>query len=445
MSWRFPGFDVFELVGFGGTGEVWRARVVGSGEEVALKRLRSADAVARERLRREAAVLSSVAGDHVVRVRDVVLTESEAVLVMDYAPGGSLASVVSVRGQIAAPEVVTLVGPLAMALADAHDRGIVHGDVTPANIVFDSGGRPLLTDFGVARAVGTVTDVVEGTPSYVAPEVLAGQPITAAADVFALCTVARAALGSSSAPEALVAAIESGLVDDPHDRPTSRQLASAVLRSCAAAPVGLVQAPPSRPSVVTQSVRVAAPQPDATASVPRPKPTSRRKPRRRRCLRVPPRLVLSVVAGTVLLLAVAGGVMWGHRTQSSAATVPPIPTASPTPTPIAASTAPVTNWRRIVAQLETARAHAFVTGDVGALDAVYAPRAAALAADSVLLRRGVRPNGFWITTIAVQPVVVLPDQATLRVTDAMQTRPSRTFTMRLVLTSTGWRIAAISP
>ena len=81
--WQLPGYQVQELVGFGGSGEVWRARVEATGEVVALKRLHSADAVARERLRREAALLSSVAGQHVVRVRDVVMTDSAAVLVMD--------------------------------------------------------------------------------------------------------------------------------------------------------------------------------------------------------------------------------------------------------------------------------------------------------------------------------------------------------------------------
>ena len=470
-AWRLPGYDVFELVGFGGSGEVWRARVVGTGEVVALKRLRSADAVARERLRREAAVLSSVAGDHVVRVRDVVLTDVEAVLVMDFAAGGNLATVLSVRGQIAAPEVVTLVGPLAMALADAHDRGIVHGDVTPANIVFDGDGRPLLTDFGVARAVGTTTDVVEGTPPYVAPEVLAGAPATPAADVFSLCTVAREALALASAPDALATAIESGLADDSHDRPTARELASAVLRSCAAAPVGLVRAAPARPSVVTQTVQAepaapAAPAAPATPPAQRPRPTRRRKPRRR--VRVPQRLVVAVVAAITLVLAVAGGVMWGHRTESSAATVAPVPivapTAPPSPSPTPSSSAVPTDWQHTVAVLEAARAHAFLTGSAAALDAVYAPRSAALAADRHLLlslgRRGLRASGYWITTLAVRPVVVMPEQATLRVTDAipayalvdagghvvqtMATRSSRTFTMRLVRkVGAGWRISGI--
>ena len=135
-TWQLPGYQILELVGFGGSGEVWRARDEATGAVVALKRLHSTDVVARERLRREAAILSSVAGEHVVRVRDVVMTATDAVLVMDFAEGGNLATVLAVRGELAGPEVVTLVAPLAMALADAHDRGIIHGDVTPANIVF---------------------------------------------------------------------------------------------------------------------------------------------------------------------------------------------------------------------------------------------------------------------------------------------------------------------
>src|SRR5437763_1497188 len=204
--WQLPGYQVQELVGLGGSGEVWRARVEATGEVVALKRLHSADVVARERLRREAALLSSVAGQHVVRVRDVVMTDTDAVLVMDYAEGGNLATVLAVRGELAGPEVVTLVAPLAMALADAHERGIVHGDVTPANIVFAADGRPLLTDFGVARAVGTAAPVVEGTAGFVAPEVLAGEPPGPAADVYALCRVATDALqraGALGAPDAV--------------------------------------------------------------------------------------------------------------------------------------------------------------------------------------------------------------------------------------------------
>ena len=458
MTWELPGYEVLELVGFGGSGEVWRGRVAGTGEQVALKRLRAADAVARDRLRREAAVLSSIAGEHVVRVRDLVQTATEAVLVMDYAAGGSLASVIAVRRRLAGPEVVTLVAPLAMALADAHDRGIVHGDVSPANIVFTGDGRPLLSDFGVARAVGVVTDVVEGTPPYLAPELLAGQPASPAADVYALCKIADEVLATPSAPEALVDAVRSGLADDPHDRPTARALATAVLRSCAAAPVGLVRAVAAPASVVTQGVRVrpVAPAEETPAKPVRPvRPRGKRRRAGRRPLRVPARLVGSVAALSALMLAVAGGVMWGHRTQSSAAVLPRPPIA----------TAPSPDWAAVIGRLDVLRAHALTAGDPTALQQVYAPGSAALAADRVaLLRlaaRHLRPVGLVITTQRVEPVGVTASQATLRVTDALSAytlvrtdgttvsrvaaTPARTFTMLLVRTGVDWRIAAIRP
>jgi len=144
-SWELPGYVVEALIGSGATGEVWRARD-GFGGLVAIKRLHRADATTRERLRRDAAMLSSVAGDHVVRVRDVIVADGEAAVVMDYAAGGDLASVISSRGGLTPPEVVTLVGPLAMALADAHERGLAHGSITPVNIVFTDDGRPMTDD-----------------------------------------------------------------------------------------------------------------------------------------------------------------------------------------------------------------------------------------------------------------------------------------------------------
>ncbi len=156
-----PGYDVEELVGFGGSGEVWRAREVASGEVVALKRLRaglSADAAAREvseqRLSREAALLATIRHDHIVALRSVVPTDDGLVLVLDYAEGGSLAALLAARGRLSAGEVVTIGAPLAQALGDVHARGLVHGDVTPANVLFDGSGKPLLADLGVASLAG---------------------------------------------------------------------------------------------------------------------------------------------------------------------------------------------------------------------------------------------------------------------------------------------------
>jgi serine/threonine protein kinase len=85
MDERFAleGYVVDELIGFGGTGEVWRAHENATGESVALKRLRARGAAASERLRREAGVLATVAGPHVIGVRRMVVDDDEAVMVMD--------------------------------------------------------------------------------------------------------------------------------------------------------------------------------------------------------------------------------------------------------------------------------------------------------------------------------------------------------------------------
>src|SRR6202042_3910804 len=94
-----PGYDVDELIGFGGAGEVWRARDLSTGETVAIKRLHARGVKAVQRLRREAAILAAVAGPHVIGVRAVVVDGEDAVLVLDHAGGGSLATVLAVRGR----------------------------------------------------------------------------------------------------------------------------------------------------------------------------------------------------------------------------------------------------------------------------------------------------------------------------------------------------------
>jgi len=462
-AWTLPGYDVQELVGFGGSGEVWRAVALDSGEDVALKRLHTTDAVARERLRREAAVLSSVAGEHVVRVRDVVVSDTAAVLVMDFAPGGSLATVLAVRTRLPAPEVVTLVAPLAGALADAHDRGIVHGDVTPANIVFTADGRPLLGDFGVARAVGAAAaSGVEGTAPYLAPEVLAGGSPQPASDIWSLCTIAMDAIDKETAPPALLDALERGLAADPYERTDARSLAGDVLRSCAAAPVGLVRAALLRPAAVTQPVRVAAvSEPVAPAG---PRHSARRRVASRRLVsrdtmsRIARPVTITVVAVLALLLAVAGGMAWGHRTQSAATML----VAPATTSPSASSSRP--DWASVVAGLDAARSRAYAQGDVRVLDEVYAPRTRALALDRAAVEaiagRGLRAVGLTQTTLQLRPVVETPSDVTLRVTDAISAyrlvdvtgrvvsvgaaRAARTFTMELTRTAAGWRIQDIS-
>ncbi|HEU4675474.1 MAG TPA: serine/threonine-protein kinase [Motilibacteraceae bacterium] len=272
--WEVPGYDVAELIGFGASGEVWLARERSTGDPVALKRLRPVPGTRRspeagERVAREAALLAALRHPHLLRLREVLPPAdgvadggpaSGLVLVLDHAAGGSLASLLAVRGTLAPGEVVTVVAPLAEALAHVHARGLVHGDVTPANILLTGDGRPLLADLGVARLLGEQLGTVEGTPGYADPAVLAGAAPTPAADVYGLAATALTALcgplpGSGqgvpsqpwdlprvqglapTAPPPLLEVLAAALAPRPEDRPDPAELAVALHDACPPQPV----------------------------------------------------------------------------------------------------------------------------------------------------------------------------------------------------------------
>src|SRR3954454_820908 len=151
-----PGYTLQELLGRGGSGEVWRAVPRSGGAPVAVKVLVAGDP---ERQTREAAPLAELDHPHLVRLHDVVHQPrrgrpARVALVLDLLPGGSLAALLARRGRLRPGEVVTAIAPVAAALAHAHENGVVHGDLSPGNIVFTAEGRPVLTDLGVARVLG---------------------------------------------------------------------------------------------------------------------------------------------------------------------------------------------------------------------------------------------------------------------------------------------------
>ena len=188
-------YDLDHPIGAGASGTVWRAHHRGPvTRTVALKRLRAgggADDLAR--LRREAMVLAELDHPHVVRVLEVIHDGDGVAVAMQFAPGGSLDDMLAERWRLEPGQVVALAAPLAEALASAHRRGVVHGDVKPANVLFTSDGEPLLGDFGVARTLGQVTsDQVTGTVEYLAPELLDGAPPDQRTDIYALGVVAEA-------------------------------------------------------------------------------------------------------------------------------------------------------------------------------------------------------------------------------------------------------------
>src|SRR3954462_6883563 len=190
-----PGYTLQELLGRGGSGEVWRAVPRAGGAAGAGKVLVAGDP---ERQGPEAGPLGELGHPHLVRLRDVVHQprrggEARVALVLDLLSGGSLAALLARRGRLRPGEVVTAIAPVAAALEHAHQRGIVHGDLSPGNIVFTAEGRPVLTDLGVARVLGEAA-AREVTPAYVDPTVARGGAPGPASDVFGLAAAAFHAL-----------------------------------------------------------------------------------------------------------------------------------------------------------------------------------------------------------------------------------------------------------
>ena len=201
---------------------------------LAVKRLRrSGDPEVVERLRREAAVLDSLDHPHVVRVLDLVIDGNDAAMAMEYAAGGSLATLLARRGRLRPEEAVAVAVALADALTAVHGRGLVHGDVKPANILFTAEGAPVLADFGMAartsgdgRAVGG--GIVMGTEGYVDPAVAGGAEVDERSDVYGLGAVCHEML--CGRPPGRHAAQERGTLGPP-------ELEAVVKRSLARRPM----------------------------------------------------------------------------------------------------------------------------------------------------------------------------------------------------------------
>ena len=180
-------------VGRGGMGAVWLGKDTVLKRQVALKaigRMPGADQPDGERVRREARVSAQLNHEHVVAVFDLVETDDQHWLVMEYLESLNLAQRIWRDGPLPPDEAAELMAQAAEALAAAHRAGIVHRDVKPSNMLVTDDGLLKLGDFGIARAKSDVTltqtGIVTGSPSYLAPEVAAGQSATPASDVWSL-------------------------------------------------------------------------------------------------------------------------------------------------------------------------------------------------------------------------------------------------------------------
>lgn len=300
---QIPGIEDLVEVGRGGAGIVYRGRQAELLRDVAVKVVYASGApeAALRRWRREVTAMARLSNHpNIVAVYGGGVTESGLpYLVMPFVPGGTLSDRLQTGGGLDAPEVVAVGTKLAGALAAAHEAGVLHRDVKPANVLLSPYEEPQLSDFGIARLVdttATATANVHATVAYAAPEVLSGRPATEASDVYSLGATLHACLTrappysarpgetfvslamrviTESAPDLratgveteLVEVVEQAMAKDPAERiPTATELARRLERTGSSRPAGRVaSASTTVPPQLQSTEAVPLPQPAATA------------------------------------------------------------------------------------------------------------------------------------------------------------------------------------
>jgi eukaryotic-like serine/threonine-protein kinase len=302
------------VVGSGGMGVVWEAWDERLERRVALKQLhRQAGAstveaeLANRRAMREARLTARLNHPHAVPVFDVVEQEGQLWLIMQFIPSITLADVLKAGGPLEPDEAAQVGAEVGSALAAAHAVGIVHRDVKPGNILIADDGTALISDFGIAHALGDATlttrGLVHGTPAYLAPEVARGGEADFASDVFSLGATLYSALegappfGTDENSIALLHRVASGqfpsprrsgaltpvilemLSSEPGTRPSMKTVADNLTQRAAGRPsdaIGETLAPP--PPAEATTAEAAEPGPSKRGLVVPSWPDSTGKP-----------------------------------------------------------------------------------------------------------------------------------------------------------------------
>jgi len=235
------------LLGQGSAGQVWLARHLGLGSDVAIKFLNrdvSADATARERFMREARTIAKIRSPHVVQVHDFGFHEEHAYLVMEHLAGETLEARLERMGALPVEQVMRICTQIAKALQKAHDAGIIHRDIKPANVfLVDYGDEEIakVVDFGIVKATDgspvssrmntlTQTGSVLGTPYYMSPEQIQDSGnVGHQADLWALGVIAY---------ESLVGSL-------PFTAPNFAQLVIAICQGTIPVPSTIAPVPPA--------------------------------------------------------------------------------------------------------------------------------------------------------------------------------------------------------
>jgi hypothetical protein len=189
-------YEVQDFIGQGAMGLVYRAYHAQLERTGAVKVLQAIapDPDTTARFRHEAQAIAQLRHPNVLNVYDFGEYQGTPYMIVEYVPGGSLANRLS-EGQLGQAEALKYLRGIAAGLDYAHEHGIVHRDVKPANVLLEKDNTPVLADFGLAKllqgsSLKSMTGVTTGTPAYMAPEQVAGSRVGPAADRYSLATIA---------------------------------------------------------------------------------------------------------------------------------------------------------------------------------------------------------------------------------------------------------------
>ncbi|MEV5576579.1 protein kinase [Spirillospora sp. NPDC052269] len=277
-------YRIVDRLGSGGMGSVWRADDELLGREVAVKEIllphgldETALAAVRARALAEARAAARVRHNGVVTIYDVVIEDGHPWIVMELVRARSLDDRIREEGALSVAETARIGAALADALRAVHALGIVHRDLKPANVLLEPDGHVVLTDFGIATIDGdlrlTASGLLIGTPGFMAPERLAGEPSGPPSDLWCLGAVLYSAVEGrppfkGTTPAMVAAAVLTGAPAQQTRSGTLKPLITALLE----------RDPAARPDASEISERLKAVRPDAPGPKTRADPQPSRTP-----------------------------------------------------------------------------------------------------------------------------------------------------------------------
>jgi len=226
------GFRIEGEIGRGGMGVVYLAEQDSPRRKVALKILApqlAGDPAFRERFQRETDAAASIEHPNVVPIYGAGQADGQLYLAMRYIEGTDLATLIAREGSLAPDRAARICAQVAEALSAAHERGIVHRDVKPGNVLLDARDHAYLSDFGLVRQteIGTgitKTGQLTGTVDYVAPEQIRGDPVDGRADIYSLgCVLYECLVGEPPFRRETEVATLYAHLESPMPRPSERR------------------------------------------------------------------------------------------------------------------------------------------------------------------------------------------------------------------------------